>query len=156
MNVSFYQKISIFLLLLFCIIVIDQYIKYLFVNGYEEHMGCISLILVYNKGVAFSMFSDFGENLKYLQIALITGLFIYFLYDREFINEHFIAMGFIIGGGISNIIDRFFHIGVVDFFYWHCGFDFAVFNTADVFINIGAFLMILSFVLSYFREKNAK
>ncbi|MEA3314742.1 MAG: lipoprotein signal peptidase, partial [Campylobacterota bacterium] len=36
---------------------IDQYIKSIFVNGFELRGDCISLILAYNKGVAFSMFA---------------------------------------------------------------------------------------------------
>jgi signal peptidase II len=45
-------------------------------------------------------------------------------------------------GGISNIIDRFIHGGVVDYVYWHCGFDFAIFNLADVLIDIAVVLII--------------
>ncbi|VAY86571.1 Lipoprotein signal peptidase [hydrothermal vent metagenome] len=149
-----YKNIAFFSFLLIFTISIDQYIKYIFVDGFVRHFDCISFILTYNDGIAFSMLSSFGENLKYVQIALISVLFVYFIYDKVFFKNNFIALGFIMGGGISNIMDRFLHSeGVVDFVYWHCIFDFAIFNSADVFINIGAFLIILSFVLEY---KNSK
>jgi signal peptidase II len=41
-----------------------------------------------------------------------------------------------VGAGFSNVYDRFIHGGVVDMVYWHCGFDFAVFNFADVMIDL--------------------
>lgn len=45
-------------------------------------------------------------------------------------------LSLILAAGSSNILDRFIHIGVVDYVYWHCGFDFAIFNLADVVIDI--------------------
>ncbi|DAB32382.1 MAG TPA: signal peptidase II, partial [Sulfurospirillum sp. UBA11407] len=39
--------------------------------------------------------------------------------------------------------DRFIHGGVVDYFYWHRWFEFAVFNFADVMINIAVALILL-------------
>ncbi|MFW5619223.1 MAG: signal peptidase II, partial [Campylobacter hyointestinalis] len=50
----------------------DQIIKWIFLNGFRYKSEFIDLILVYNKGVAFSMFSFLGENLKYIQLALIA------------------------------------------------------------------------------------
>ncbi|WP_416863199.1 signal peptidase II, partial [Helicobacter ganmani] len=40
------------------------------------------------------------------------------------------------------IIDRFVYEGVVDYVYWHYWFDFAIFNLADVLIDISVVLMI--------------
>jgi len=43
--------------------------------------------------------------------------------------------------------DRFVHGGVVDYVAWHCGFDFAVFNYADVMIDIAiAWILLQSFL----------
>ena len=60
---------------------LDQGIKWYFVlSGYESgdviyFTNVISLLLVYNKGVAFSRFAFLQEWLKYLQIALLVGIF---------------------------------------------------------------------------------
>jgi signal peptidase II len=35
------------------------------------------------------------------------------------------------------------HGGVVDYVFWHCGFDFAVFNFADVMIDVAVVLILL-------------
>ena len=116
------------------IFIIDQNIKSLFIEGYRYYGKCIDLTLVYNKGVAFSMFSFLAEWLKWIQLVLITGVLIYIVKLRN--NCYAIPAGILIGAGFSNVYDRFIHGGVIDMVYWHCGFDFAVFNFADVMIDI--------------------
>jgi len=121
---------------------LDQYIKFLFVDGFELKGDCISLVLAYNYGVAFSMLSFLEGNLKYLQLVMISIGIIYLLLNRETVKLYYIPIGLLIAGGLSNIYDRFIHGGVVDYVYWHCGFDFAIFNLADVLIDIAVVLIL--------------
>lgn len=132
-----------FLLLFFLVIVVDQAIKLLFVKGFGVEGNCISLTLAYNKGVAFSMFAFLGEYLKYIQLILVLGVGLYFLSKKDILNHYATSISLILAGGFSNIADRFFREGVVDYVYWHCGFDFAIFNFADVMIDLGVLLIIL-------------
>lgn len=126
------------------IFIIDQNIKSLFVDGYRYYGDCIDLILVYNKGVAFSMFAFLDEWLKYIQLVLVFGVFGYIIYLKQLCYA--LPAGFMLGGAFSNIYDRFIHGGVVDMVYWHCGFDFAVFNFADVMIDVAvAWILLLNF-----------
>ncbi len=126
------------------IFIIDQNIKILFVDGFRYYTQCIDLILVYNKGVAFSMFAFLDEWLKYIQIVLVTGILTYVIYMKE--TCYALPAGFLLGGALSNIYDRFIHEGVVDMVYWHCGFNFAVFNFADVMIDVAVvWFLILNF-----------
>jgi signal peptidase II len=138
-----------FLLFIF-LITVDQYIKYLFVNGFGVNGDCISLVLAYNKGVAFSMFAFLAEYLKYIQITILLGGVIYLLLNKDILNRYILPISMIFAGGISNIADRFFQEGVVDYVYWHCGFDFAIFNFADVIIDISIALILY---ISYKHEK---
>lgn len=125
------------------VFIVDQNIKTLFVEGFQYYTDCIDFILVYNKGVAFSLFTFLGEYLKYIQLGMIIGVFAYVVYLKKICYA--LPAGLIIGGAVSNIYDRFIHGGVVDMVYWHCGFDFAVFNFADVVIDIGvAWLLLLN------------
>jgi len=129
---------------LFGIFIIDQNIKMLFVDGFRYYTDCIDLILVYNKGVAFSMFSFLAEYLKYIQLVLVTGVVAYVFYLKKVCYAF--PMGLLLGGAFSNIYDRFIHGGVVDMVYWHCGFNFAVFNFADVMIDVAVlWILILNF-----------
>lgn len=116
---------------------VDQAIKLLFLEGFRWEGNFFSLILTFNKGVAFSMFAFLEEYLKYLQIVLIAALGIYLAMHRDVLLGHASAIGMIAGAALSNIYDRFIHGGVVDYFFWHYGFNFAVFNFADVMIDVG-------------------
>ena len=143
-----------FFLAVILVLILDQAIKWWFVlSGFEYQGKIISLVLVYNQGVAFSMFAFLQEWLKYLQILLLIGIFIYLWKNQELFKTYCIQIGVIFGGGISNILDRFIHIGVVDYIYWHYKFEFAIFNFADIMINLGVFLIVLQTLLR--RDKRA-
>jgi signal peptidase II len=100
--------------------------------------------------VAFSMLSFLEGNLKYIQIVLLAGVFLYLLYEKDLFRKFSLPIGIILGAGSSNVYDRFIHGGVVDYFYWHKWFDFAVFNFADVMIDIGVGIILL---LSFMNKK---
>ncbi|MCK5294037.1 MAG: lipoprotein signal peptidase [Arcobacteraceae bacterium] len=143
------KKIQISLVLFVSLIFIDQYIKFIFVNGYYLHGDCISLVLAYNKGVAFSMFSFLEGNLKYIQIVMLLGGVVYLFLNKQVFKDYFLPISLLFAGGVSNIYDRFIHEGVVDYIYWHCGFDFAIFNLADILINISvAMILYINYKLS--------
>ena len=151
----------IFLLLVIGTFIIDQNLKDLAmeaVNGVEYATilkgSCIDLELHYNRGVAFSMFAFLGDNLKWVQLLLIVGIIFYIFYEG-YIKEYAFPLGLIIGGALGNLYDRFIHEGVVDYVAWHCGFDFAVFNYADVMIDLGVATILLLSFLEYRREKKA-
>lgn len=144
---------KLFFVAMIAVIILDQAIKQVFLGGFDWGSKCISLTLTFNKGVAFSMFAFLGENLKFIQVMLITAIFAYILWDKEILKEYALALGLILGGGVSNLLDRFTQEGVVDYVYWHCGFDFAIFNFADVMINAGVALILLLTFKNRHKEK---
>jgi len=126
------------------IFIVDQNIKMLFVDGFRYYTECTDLILVYNKGVAFSMLAFLDEWLKYIQLVLVFGILIYIITLKKVCFA--LPAGLMLGGAFSNIYDRFIHGGVVDMVYWHCGFNFAVFNFADVMIDVAVvWFLIINF-----------
>ena len=155
------RSLVIFLLLVIATFIIDQSLKVLAmdaVNGVEYATilkgSCIDLELHYNRGVAFSMLAFLEDNLKWVQLVLIAGILFYIFYEG-YVKEYAFALGLIIGGALGNLYDRFIHEGVIDYVAWHCGFDFAVFNYADVMINLGVAIILLLTFLGYRREKKA-
>ncbi len=132
------------------IFIVDQNIKMLFIDGFRYYTDCIDLILVYNRGVAFSMFAFLDEWLKYIQVALVIAVLIYIIKMKKVCYA--IPAGLMLGGAFSNIYDRFIHSGVVDMVYWHCGFNFAVFNFADVMIDVA----VVWFLILNFKPKLCK
>ncbi|EDP6893281.1 lipoprotein signal peptidase [Campylobacter lari] len=135
------------------VFILDQASKYLFLQGLEYKGEFFDLVLTYNTGVAFSMFAFLGEYLKYIQLVFILALFGYLLYQKEFFKTHLIAFAIMLSAGCSNLLDRFVYIGVVDFVFWHKWFEFAVFNFADVMINISVALILIKEIFNKKGEK---
>ncbi|HEX5623890.1 MAG TPA: signal peptidase II [Sulfuricurvum sp.] len=146
-----FKSLMIVVPIIFGVFFIDQTIKWIFIEGYRYYGECIDLILVFNKGVAFSMFAFLDDALKWIQLALLAGVIGYTLWLNE--HRYLIPAGILIGAGLSNIIDRFIHGGVVDYVYWHCTFDFAVFNAADVMIDVAVLWL---FILEFRRKKGLR
>ncbi len=114
---------TIFGLVAVGIFLIDQGIKEMFLDGYGLFSPCISLELHINYGVAFSMFAFLGSSLKWIQTVLVVVILIYMLLDG-LIQKYPFSSATILGGAVGNLYDRFTQGGVVDYVYWHCGFDF--------------------------------
>ncbi len=145
------RALSVFLLVVLGIFIIDQNIKTLFVEGYYRAGECIDLELHYNKGVAFSMFAFVGPYLKWIQSLLIVGI-LYYIFTEGYIKRYAFPAGLLIGGALGNVYDRFVHGGVVDYVAWHCGFNFAVFNYADVAIDLAVAWIII--MVYFFPEES--
>ncbi len=144
---------SVFLFSAIGIFIIDQAIKDLFVDGYYRAGECIDLALRYNKGVAFSMFAFVGPYLKWIQALLVVGI-LYFVLKEGYLKRYAFPVGLLVGGAFGNVYDRFVHEGVVDYVAWHCGFDFAVFNFADVAIDLAvAWILVMVY---FFPENKSK
>ncbi|MBK1972040.1 lipoprotein signal peptidase [Campylobacter sp. TTU_617] len=125
------------------VFIFDQWFKSLTLNGLRYQSEYLDLTFALNTGVAFSMFSFLEHYLKYIHLFVIVVLLIYLFYQKVFFRKHFIAFGIILGAGSSNLFDRFVYGGVVDMFFWHKWFEFAIFNVADVMINLGVFLILI-------------
>jgi len=98
------------------------------------------------------MLAFLEDNLKYLQIVLFVALSIYLWFEKELFVKFFVPIGIIYGAGCSNLYDRFIHKGVVDYVFWHKWFEFAVFNFADVMIDV-AIVLILFLI---YKEKKLR
>lgn len=133
---------AIFFLVLLGTFIIDQNIKSLFVDGYYSAGSCIDLELHYNKGVAFSMFAFLGPYLKWIQAGLVIVILLV-VFKEGYIRRYAFPIGLLIGGALGNVYDRFIHEGVVDYVAWHCGFNWAVFNFADIAIDVAVVWLLI-------------
>ena len=102
------------------------------------------------------MFAFLAENLKYIQISVLSIAIIYLFLNKDVFEHYYIPISMLFAGGLSNIADRFIHGGVVDYFYWHYWFDFAIFNLADVIIDLAVALILLEQYRMYKKEKALK
>jgi len=137
------------------VMAIDQWIKFIILDGFRLPGECIDITYALNTGVAFSMFAFLGPYLKYIQLLLITAVFGYIFYEK-LLKSYWLPLGMLLGAGVSNLLDRFMHGGVVDYVYWHCGFDFAIFNFADVMIDISVALILYIYYIGSKKEENGE
>jgi len=137
------MRLVLSLVLFAVLFFLDQSIKTDFVNGYFYKGYFIDLSLVFNHGIAFSMFSEVGSKLKYIQLIIVLIAIIFLIVRRDIFRKHYISISILFAGGLSNINDRFTYGGVVDYVHWHYLFNFAIFNLADVMIDFAIVLIII-------------
>jgi signal peptidase II len=105
-----------------------------------------NLVMVWNPGISYGLFpasSMVGVAVLVLvSLAAIAGLG-YWLWRITSLSLA-IGVGLVIGGALGNLIDRLVYGGrVADFFHLYSfGYDFYVFNVADVAITFGAVAII--------------
>lgn len=151
------KEIKLALIIFISIFIIDQVVKYGFaVLGWDADGSIMSLKLAYNYGVAFSMFSFLAEYLKYIQLFIVLIGTIYLFKNKEVFYKYYIPIALLYAGGLSNILDRFTYGAVVDYFYWHYMFEFAIFNFADVMIDLAVVIIIYMQIVESRREKKLK
>ena len=109
--------------------------------------GILSWELAHNRGAAFSMLSGRGWLLAGLTAVLLAVLAVYQLRHGDNARTERIGLWLIMGGGLGNLIDRTLFGSVTDFIRLDF-VRFAIFNAADIFICAGAFLVVLSVLIS--------
>ena len=118
----------------------------------------LNLFLIWNKGIAFGLFS-IDVSIIYNSITIIIGLIIiailFMMLKNNNIQQYFFAL--IAGGALGNFYDRVIYKAVPDFIDLHFeDFHWFVFNVADIFITIGVFCLILAEVFNNSKASNEK
>lgn len=110
----------------------------------------------FNTGASFSIFSNSTLFLALFSIP-IMAVMVYAIVSNKVSKSKFfkISLGFILGGTLGNFIDRIWLKGVRDFIYFK-SVNFAIFNFADVFINIGAYMLFGFVVFCMVKEHKQK
>lgn len=117
-----------------------------------------NVIKVWNTGVSFSMFNNYGQigAIVLIILALVVSGFLFRWMMKETDKVKVVSLGLIIGGALGNVIDRARFGAVLDFLDFHYGqYHWPAFNMADTFICIGAFILILLEILNG-RKKGLK
>jgi signal peptidase II len=110
-----------------------------------ELVGPFSIHHVHNSGIAFGLFADSTAAVILLTSLAVGAMVLFFSHSAA--RHPFLpaALGLLIGGSVSNLVDRVRLGYVTDFLeidYW------PKFNLADSFIVVGVGLLFLSFVAS--------
>jgi signal peptidase II len=150
------------LLLVFILVIFDQITKTVISSTMNlwQSISVIenffSITYVQNTGAAWSMLE--GNMLFFYMITIVAIVIMVTFYksgECDAISEWGIAL--MLGGTLGNFLDRIRLQYVVDFLdFIIFGYDFPVFNVADICLCVGVGVLILSFVLESVREKKSQ
>lgn len=142
------------------VIVLDQWTKAIiqanFNYGETRYVApFFNLVLVYNKGAAFSFLADAGGWQRGFFIVLtlvISAVLLWMMRGNPGNRLLCLALALILGGAFGNLYDRVALGHVVDFIQWHAaGYYWPAFNIADSAIFLGA----VGLVVDGFRKPPA-
>lgn len=135
------------------IVAADQLTKWLVLAYFENRIPRVALtdffnlVLVFNKGAAFSLFAQAAgwQTPLLAAFALAAAVIVSVLIVRN-PGRGLLCLGLalILGGALGNLVDRLRFGHVVDFLDFHAlGWHWPAFNVADSAISIGAVILIL-------------
>jgi len=106
-----------------------------------------NLVLVFNRGAAFSFLADADGWQKWFFVLLACGIstWIIVMLRRCATEERLqpLALALVLGGAVGNVIDRLRFDAVADFLDFHgAGLHWPAFNVADSAITVGAVLLL--------------
>ena len=127
----------------------------------------LQFIHVRNNAVAFSIGSTLSQSWRtvlfsFAPLILIIAVFVVYLRSNDFTKLQRWALCGIMGGGIGNLIDRFFRDqGVVDFIdvYFPIYFPskrWPTFNVADSVIVVCVAILLISFIVNEVKSRRKK
>ncbi len=136
-------------------LIIDQIIKFL-VRKNLKVLASIPLIPhffhlthVENEGAAWGVLSNNTTILIFISFIIFLAILKYIKEEPNWSPTKTISFGLVLSGMMGNLIDRILYHSVTDYldftiFFYH----YPVFNVADIFIVIGAMILIIDLVRS--------
>ena len=117
----------------------------------------LNFYLIWNKGVAFGLFS-FNESFIYNIITgiimIISIVVLVMIYNNSGLKK--VSLTFVLGGALGNLFDRIYYSAVPDFIDLHFNdFHWFIFNVADIFITLGIICLIFDEIFVN-NKKNEK
>ena len=120
----------------------------------------IGFELTYNDGAAFSLFGNLPEVprrillISFSTIGSIVMIVVLAMKYKKLNWWYKSSLYLMLAGCIGNFIDRVFYekglvIDFIRFIFWE---KFAIFNLADVFLVVGAFLLIIAVVIEEIQD----
>lgn len=107
--------------------------------------GIFDITYIHNYGAAFSILQNKQTFLIVFTSIAMLAIVIYFIREKSvLLTAEIIALAFIVGGGIGNLVNRIFYGYVVDFLNIYI---LPVFNIADMSVCIGSALLVYSVII---------
>ena len=141
------------------LVLADQFTKVLIVGRYGLGEGFavtdfFNIVRVHNEGAAFSFLASAGGWQRWFFTALgvaAAGVMVWLLKKHPGQTLFGLALAFILGGAVGNVIDRVLYGHVIDFLDFHWSWlapvfyegHFPAFNVADSAISVGTVCLLV-------------
>ena len=107
---------------------------------------------VENTGAAFGILKN-GRYFFIILTIIISFVLIYVMIKNKSKILR-LAISIVLGGALGNFIDRLLYGKVTDFLdFYIFGYDYPVFNVADICVNIGTILLAI-YIIFIYKEPN--
>ena len=157
---SNFKKNIIYIFIFILIFSIDRFSKLYILNLTEINDNLnlfvtpfLNFYLIWNKGIAFGLFS-FDQKITYnlitsLILVITIIILIIVIKSKDYKGYFFMS---IFSGSAANLYDRIYYSAVPDFIDFHLNdFHWFIFNVADIFISTGVICLI--FVEIFFKKE---
>ncbi len=129
------------------VIIIDQLSKYFVERFIDLNQSIIiiknffNLTYIHNSGAAWGMLKNSAILLILISIIILIIIITQLNKFKKNV-KNIMALGLLIGGLLGNLIDRIFFSYVKDFFDFNIfGYNYPIFNIADIAVVIGVILL---------------
>ncbi|WP_100374650.1 signal peptidase II [Bacillus sp. FJAT-45037] len=150
----------IYYIIALVIVVIDQVTKWIIDTSMEigERIPVIENVFYItshrNQGAAFGILQGQMWFFYIITTIVIIGIIYYMEKEAKYDWLYGSSLGLILGGAIGNFIDRIFRGEVVDFVdTFIFGYNFAIFNVADVALCVGVALIFIKMIVDERKKK---
>lgn len=113
----------------------------------------LEIYYVENRGAAFGIMQNKQWFFLIITVVVLVGLI--WISGKIPEEKHFtplkVCLYFVGAGAVGNMIDRIFRKYVVDFIYFSL-INFPVFNVADIYVTVAAFLLVILMLFFYQEE----
>ena len=147
------------IIMMLILVAADQFTKLLTLRYLKDAppivliKGVLELTYVENRGAAFGMLQN--RQWIFLIITVIVLIIIWKVFCRIPANNRYLPLRIcciVLGAGaLGNMIDRVLRGYVVDFIYFRL-IDFPVFNVADIYVTVTAFVL-AALVFAFYKDE---
>ena len=142
------------------LVCLDQFTKHLVVlhlkgqSSYVLLKNIFQLEYLENRGAAFGVLQN--QRIFFYASVIVISLAVIWFYSKVPMEKHYLPLRIcavlILAGAFGNCIDRVRLNYVVDFLYFKL-IDFPIFNVADIYVTVAAFLLVI-LILVYYKEED--
>ncbi len=134
----------------FILLILDLVSKFIITKVFMVNESLVliknffALTYVHNYGGAFSILNGKVSFISIVSLIVVILLIYYLIKEKKHNNYEVLSYSLVLAGALGNLLNRLIYGYVIDFLDFNIlGYNYPIFNLADIFIVIGIFLLII-------------